>query len=106
MHQRSNLLPTTLAGQTLHVTFHKITLNDVDSRTRCAAKAFVSLLLLMSQISLGLTQTFSDSGFVSELVTTLPAFTPVGAAWAPDGRMFIWQKNGTIRILRDGALLP
>ena len=32
---------------------------------------------------------------------------PVGIAWAPDGRMFIWQKNGIVRVLEpDGTLLP
>ncbi len=49
-------------------------------------------------------EVFSDSGFVSELVTTLPAYTPVGVTWAPDGRMFIWQKDGIVRIFHDGAL--
>lgn len=51
-------------------------------------------------------QTFSDPGFVSELVTTLPAYTPIGVAWSPDGRMFIWQKNGVVRVFKNSALLP
>jgi glucose/arabinose dehydrogenase len=50
-------------------------------------------------------QTFNDQGFVSELVTTLPVFSPVGLAWAPDGRMFIWQKNGVVKVFRNGTLL-
>ena len=51
-------------------------------------------------------QTFSDSGFTSEIVTTLPQFLPVGVTWASDGRMFIWQRNGVIRIYKNGQLLP
>ena len=51
-------------------------------------------------------QTFSDPGFTSEVVTTLPQFLPVGVTWATDGRMFIWQRNGVIRIYKNGQLLP
>ena len=51
-------------------------------------------------------QTFSDPGFSSEVVTTLPQFLPVGVTWASDGRMFIWQRNGVIRIYKNGQLLP
>ena len=51
-------------------------------------------------------QTFSDSGFSAETVTTLPQFLPVGVTWANDGRMFIWQRNGVIRIYKNGQLLP
>ena len=51
-------------------------------------------------------QTFADPGFSSELVATLPPFTPVGLTFAPDGRMFIWQRNGIVRIFKNGALLP
>ena len=51
-------------------------------------------------------QTFADPGFSSELVTTLPPFMPVGLAFAPDGRMFVWQRNGVVRIFKNGALLP
>src|SRR5262245_4566368 len=53
----------------------------------------------------GSAQSFNDAGFVSELVTTLPTFGPVGVAWAPDGRMFIWQKNGVVKVFKNGALL-
>jgi glucose/arabinose dehydrogenase/chitodextrinase len=51
-------------------------------------------------------QTFHDAGFASELIATLPQFSPVGLTWAPDGRMFIWQRDGVVRILKNGALLP
>lgn len=51
-------------------------------------------------------QHFADPGFSGETVATLPQYQPVGLAWAPDGRMFIWQKNGTVRILKHGTLVP
>ena len=38
--------------------------------------------------------TFTDPGFVAETVATVPPFTLVGLTFAPDGRMFVWQKNG------------
>ena len=50
-------------------------------------------------------QTFTDPQFVTELVATLDQFTPVGLAFAPDGRIFVWQKPGVVRIVKDGALL-
>jgi glucose/arabinose dehydrogenase/regulation of enolase protein 1 (concanavalin A-like superfamily) len=51
-------------------------------------------------------QTFSDPGFVAETVVTLPPYKPVGLTWAPDGRIFIWQEDGIVRIVKNGALLP
>src|SRR3954470_21124363 len=50
-------------------------------------------------------QTFTDSRFSVETLTTLPAFKPVGIAWAPDGRAFIWQKDGIIKMFKNGTLL-
>ena len=50
-------------------------------------------------------ETFSAPEFTSEVVTTLPPFLPVGVTWASDGRMFIWQRNGVIRIYKNGQLL-
>ncbi|MEO6543495.1 MAG: PQQ-dependent sugar dehydrogenase, partial [Nitrospiraceae bacterium] len=51
-------------------------------------------------------ETFSDPVFSAEVVTTLPPFLPVGVTWASDGRMFIWQRNGVIRLYKNGQLLP
>ena len=50
--------------------------------------------------------TFNDSGFFSETVATLAPFKPVGLTFAPDGRLFIWQRDGVIRIVKNGVLLP
>ena len=50
--------------------------------------------------------TFNDAGFFSEPVATLAPFKPVGLTFAPDGRLFIWQRDGVIRIVKNGVLLP
>ena len=50
--------------------------------------------------------TFSASGFATERVATVPPYTLVGMAFAPDGRMFVWQKNGIVRVIKNGQLLP
>ncbi len=50
-------------------------------------------------------QTFNDANFISEKVVTLPVYRGVGFAFAPDGRLFIWQKDGVIKIFKNGALL-
>jgi glucose/arabinose dehydrogenase/fibronectin type 3 domain-containing protein len=49
---------------------------------------------------------FPDSGFATQRVATLAPFTLVGMAFAPDGRMFVWQKNGVVRVIKNGQLLP
>jgi glucose/arabinose dehydrogenase len=49
-------------------------------------------------------QTFNDAGFAVETVTTLPQFQAVGLRFAPDGRIFLWQKNGIVKIFHDGVL--
>lgn len=51
-------------------------------------------------------QVYTDTGYFSETIVTLPEYEPVGLTWAPDGRMFIWQENGIIRVFKDGDLLP
>ncbi|HET9119245.1 MAG TPA: PQQ-dependent sugar dehydrogenase, partial [Solirubrobacterales bacterium] len=50
--------------------------------------------------------TFSDPGFATERIATLPPFTLVGMAFAPDGRLFVWEKNGIVRVIKNGQLLP
>jgi len=49
--------------------------------------------------------TFTDPGFIAETVVRLPPFTAVGLAFAPDGRMFIWEKSGVVRIVKNSELL-
>ncbi len=51
--------------------------------------------------------TYVAPGFSTERVLNFPSHTLVGMQFAPDGRLFIWQKNGVIRIMEpDGDLLP
>jgi LPXTG-site transpeptidase (sortase) family protein len=45
------------------------------------------------------------TGFVSEAVVT-NLTGPTTIAFAPDGRMFIGQKDGRVRIFQNGVLLP
>jgi hypothetical protein len=67
------------------------------------------LLILCSFLLLtSITQAivFNDPGFTSETVLTLPAFSIVGSTFAPDGRIFLWQREGIVRIYKNGQLLP
>ncbi len=69
------------------------------------------ILLLLSSFLLlaSITQAqivFDDPGFTSETVLTLPAFSLVGSTFAPDGRIFVWQREGIVRIYKNGQLLP
>ena len=49
--------------------------------------------------------TFSDPSFTTETIATVPPYTLVGLAFAPDGRLFVWQKNGVVRIIKNGVQL-
>src|SRR5882672_5124992 len=51
-------------------------------------------------------QTFVDPNFTTEVLATVAPFTLVGMAWAPDGRLFVWQKNGVVRVIKNDVLLP
>jgi hypothetical protein len=58
------------------------------------------LLILCSFLLLtSITQAivFNDPGFTSETVLTLPAFSIVDSTFAPDGRIFVWQREGIVR---------
>lgn len=64
---------------------------------------FAVFLLLLTPSA---AQTFSDPRFQSETVISVEPYSPIGVAFAPDGRMFIWEKAGVIRIFANGTLLP
>jgi glucose/arabinose dehydrogenase len=66
---------------------------------------FLAFTVLLISSTGALAQTFTDDRFSVETLTTLPPFKPVGIAWAPDGRAFIWQKDGIIKMLKGGTLL-
>jgi glucose/arabinose dehydrogenase/fibronectin type 3 domain-containing protein len=50
--------------------------------------------------------TFTDTGFATETIASFPPYSLVGMAWAPDGRLFVWEKNGVVRVIKNGQLLP
>jgi glucose/arabinose dehydrogenase/chitodextrinase len=60
--------------------------------------AFLTINTLHGQI------TFTDTGFANEKV--ISGFTaPTGFAFAPDGRIFVWEKAGRVRIVKNGVIL-
>ncbi|MGE0407027.1 MAG: sorbosone dehydrogenase family protein, partial [Candidatus Korobacteraceae bacterium] len=66
---------------------------------------YLALLTVLSLVSVAFADpSFKDSRFVTEqVISGLTA--PVGFAFAPDGRMFVWEKAGRVRIVKDGKLL-
>lgn len=64
----------------------------------------LAILIALGVVAPSEAQTFDDPGFAAEIVTTVPPFQLVGLRFAPDGRMFLWQKNGIVRIFHDGNL--
>ena len=65
---------------------------------------FMLMVFVMTNMAAS-AQTFSDPGFTAETVVTLPIYQAVGLTFAPDGRLFVWQKNGQVRIVKNGQLL-
>ncbi len=65
----------------------------------------VVLSLLVSSMA-PFAQTFTDAGFSAETVANVTRFNTVGFAFAPDGRIFTWEKPGMVRIVKNGVLLP
>ncbi len=46
--------------------------------------------------------TFIDPGFTTETVASLPPYSAMGVAFAPDGRLFVWQKAGQVLVIKNG----
>ena len=67
--------------------------------------AFAAALVVLACPQPSSADTFDDPGFATEVVATVPPYTLVGLAFAPDGRLFVWQKNGVIRIIKNGVML-
>lgn len=65
----------------------------------------LAMLLMMLVGSSVFAQTFTDAGFVAENVVNVARFQTVGFTFAPDGRMFVWEKPGIVRIVKNGVLL-
>ncbi len=71
--------------------------------------AIASCLAVMLFVFMGqavLSQTFTDTGFSTEVVVNVTKFQTVGFAFAPDGRIFVWEKPGIVKIVKNGAVLP
>jgi glucose/arabinose dehydrogenase/PKD repeat protein len=76
---------------------------------RAASAGLFAVALLCSVFAARPTQaqvTFTDPGFVAETVVTLPPYKPVGVAFAADGRLFVWQRDGVVRVVKNGNVLP
>src|SRR5262245_14149678 len=75
-----------------------------------AAKSIVTMAVVGAVLLVEPTEASADvfarPGFSTEVVATVSPFTLVGLDFAPDGRLFVWQKNGVIRIIKNGVLLP
>jgi glucose/arabinose dehydrogenase/fibronectin type 3 domain-containing protein len=76
-------------------------------RSRATVVAAITVLFagLFGLQAAASADTFSDSGFAAETIATVPPYTLVGMAFAPDGRLFVWQKNGVVRVIEDGQML-
>lgn len=71
---------------------------------RCRFLLFVAVLTALVVTPLSAQITFTDPGFANEKVAS--GFSaPTGFVFAPDGRIFVWEKVGRVRIFKNGALL-
>ncbi|MCU1285609.1 MAG: hypothetical protein JWO13_1959 [Acidobacteriales bacterium] len=73
--------------------------------SKCVQFVACLLLLMMTSGMANAQGTASDAGFSFEKFLTFPPYRLNGLAWAPDGRAFLWQKDGVIKIYKNGAVL-
>ncbi len=66
---------------------------------------FCLVFLILTFLPAAFAQTFADPGFTSETFVNVPTYAAEGMLWAPDGRIFIWEKGGTVQIMKNGTLL-
>jgi len=69
-------------------------------------KLFYPFILLLFALFTGTTVTATQlpAGFAE--IEVADGLDPVGLALAPDGRIFLAEKNGRILIIRDGVVMP
>ena len=67
------------------------------------AFAFVALALLLGPFSTNAT-TLPPGFSETPIATDLPS--PTAMAFSPDGRLFVCQQGGQLRVIKNGALLP
>jgi len=71
---------------------------------RCCGLLAVLLATCLAPVARA--ESFVDPLFSSELVASLPEYKPVGVTWSPDGDMFVWQRDGVVRVVAGAQLLP
>lgn len=75
-------------------------------RFQCSMRALAAILVILA-LHVEAVPTFAISlppGFVSEAVVSNLS-SPTTIAFSPDGRMFIGQKDGRVRVFQNGTLL-
>ena len=72
-------------------------------KSRLLLFAFVSMLVINSGTDASAATV--PTGFTDAVVAT-GLNTPTAMALAPDGRIFVCQQGGALRVIKDGALLP
>ncbi len=65
----------------------------------------LTLVVLATSVSAFAQATFNDTRFTQEVAVQMAPYYPIGFAWAPDGRMFVWHKSGVVRIVKNGQVL-
>src|SRR5713226_2276827 len=65
----------------------------------------VSICLLFSGVLLAAVAATLPTGFVETQIAS-GLSSPTAMALAPDGRIFVCEQGGTLRVLKNGALLP
>ncbi len=91
---------------------------SVGARATCGAQVWVSvcaaagrlsyrrallLTALLSMLTMSAAAATLPSGFTETQITGLSA--PTAMAFAPDGRLFVCQQGGSLRVIKNGALL-
>jgi glucose/arabinose dehydrogenase/PKD repeat protein len=69
---------------------------------RAAAMAVAMLVTALAGVAPAAAATYPDPSFDEELLVG-GLDTPVQVTWAPDGRMFIAEKDGNVKVLNPGA---
>jgi glucose/arabinose dehydrogenase len=74
--------------------------------TRVAGQQVMAwvLLICVSFISSSYSATLPEGFAESEVAGGMPS--PTAMEFAPDGRLFVCQQNGQLRVIKNGALLP
>ena len=76
------------------------------AKTSPATALCVAVMLFICLGLSVLAQTFTDPGFSTEVLVNVAKFQTVGFAFAPDGRIFVWEKPGIVKIVKNGVRLP